>query len=78
MPSQMNLRLLAKAKSRTVIALKTQVFFALVPSFSFSRASSAVTIITGESAERAFPNRDCCSLVNTLEAFCNSPVAPTM
>ena len=47
MASQMNLRELPNAKSRTLSALYTQVFLSFALVFSFSVASACVTMTTG-------------------------------
>ena len=58
--SQTNLREEAKAKSRTLAALKTQVFLPLGLPFSAALASSGVTMKTGFFVSpRAFSKRCC-------------------
>ena len=74
----MNLRLEAKAKSRTFLALKCQVLVFVERDFSFSNASSTVTINTGFLAVFALAKRLRCVLVNTFFGFCSSPVAATI
>ena len=76
--SQMNLRLLAKATSRTFLLLYTQVLVPLPRSFSFYSASCGVTIMTGVELVRACARRFCWVAVSTLEALAHSPVAATM
>ena len=57
MASHKNLRELAKAKSRTLSALNTQVFLPFAFSFSFAFASARLTMKTGFFAVRALARR---------------------
>ena len=62
--SQINLRLLPNAKSRTLSALKTQVFVVLTGVFSAFFASSNVTTSTGSENEvcALFQRANCVAL----------------
>jgi hypothetical protein len=69
----MNLRDEANAKSRTLSALKTQVFFAVDFAFSLALASSGVTMSTGFLAVAACASRSRCAAVSTCRGFCSTP-----
>ena len=77
MASQMNLRELAQAKSRTFLAAKVQVLVPVARLLSFFTASSWLTMITGFFAVLACSKRFICVLVRTWAAFWSVPVAPT-
>ena len=73
----MNFRDEAKAKSRTFLAWKTQVFFPVGLPFSAALASAGVTINTGFLAVRACSRRCRWVAVSTSDGFCNTPVDAT-
>ena len=75
--SQINLRELAHAKSRTFSASKIQVFVFVSLLDSFLSASAGVIIKSGSLAFLAALNLLNCTGLSTCEAFCNTPVDAT-
>ncbi|MNT34172.1 hypothetical protein D3C72_1701330 [compost metagenome] len=75
--SQMNLRLEAHATSRTLAALKCQVFIPAALPFSAASASCGVITSSGVLLFFARARRSRCAAFNTAAGFCSSPVAAT-
>ena len=77
--SHTNFRELAKAKSRTLDALNSQVFLPFGLPFSAAFASSAVMMKTGFRVSfSAFVSLSRWVAVKTVSAFVSTPVAATM